>query len=172
MSKRSESANPSLTEGQISAGLEAPLTPRVIVVAMGGGLVGMVLMLPVLAGVPLALDLFQTESIREFANFAVFLGLEPTLTIGAVLFVVGGTTVLPLFFLVAGAFLPPEEPRYLRGATFATVIWVGFAMAFWPPGGVLTSVFFVVISLVSHWIYGTALGYVLHSVVGIPQHAV
>lgn len=172
MSKEPEPASPPLTDAQILAGLETPITLRVIAAAMGGGLVGMALMLPLLAGVPMALDLFQTESILEFANFAVFLGLEPSLTVGAVLFVIGGTTVLPLFFLVAGAFLPPEEPRYLRGATFATVIWVGFAMAFWPPGGVLTSVLFVVISLVSHWIYGTALGYVLHSAIGIPQHAV
>lgn len=172
MSKEPESSSPSLTEKQMLENLEIPITLRVIAAAMGGGLVGMVLMMPLLAGIPIALDLFQPESILEFANFAVFLGLEPSLTVGVVLFVIGGTTVLPLLFLVAGAFLPPEEPRYLRGATFATIIWVGFAMAFWPPGGVLTVLLFVVISLVSHWVYGTTLGYVLHSVIGIPQHAV
>jgi hypothetical protein len=172
MSKESESASPSLTEEPIVEELEIPITLRVIAVAMGGGLVGMVLMLPLLAGVPVALDLFETQSILQFANFAVFLGLEPSLMIGMVLFFIGGTTVLPLLFLVAGAFLPPEEPRYVRGATFATVVWIGFALAFWPGGGILTGVLFLVISLVSHWIYGAVLGYVLHMTIGIPQHEV
>lgn len=172
MSEETESTSPSLTEEPIVEELEIPITLRVIAVAMGGGLVGMVLMLPLLAGIPIALDLFETESILEFANFAVFLGLEPSLIVGIVLFVVGGITILPLLFLVAGAFLPPEEPRYVRGATFATIIWIGFVMAFWPGGGVLTGVLFLVISLISHWIYGAALGYVLHVAIGIPQHDV
>lgn len=148
------------------------ITLRVIVVAMAGGLVGMLLMLPLLAGVPLALDLLRTESIMEFAQFGLYLGLEPSLTTGIVLFALGGSTILPLLFLIAGAFLPPQEPRYLRGATYATIFWVGFLIAFWPSGGVLTVVLFLVVSLVSHWIYGTALGYVIHSTIGVPQHNV
>ncbi|MEM4780458.1 MAG: hypothetical protein QXG03_02680 [Halalkalicoccus sp.] len=170
MSKEPESAS-RLTEESFLVELQVPITLRVVAVAMGGGLLGMVLMMPLLAGVPLALDLFRTESIVEFATFGTFLGLEPSLIVGVVLFVLGGTTVLPLLFLVAGAFLPPEEPRYARGVTFATVTWVGFVLAFWPGGG-LTGALFVVISLVSHWIYGTTLGYVVHSTVGIPQHDV
>lgn len=148
------------------------ITLRVLGVAMGGGLAGMLLMLPLLAGVPILFDLFRTESILDFAQFGVYFGLEPTLTTGVVLFVLGGTTVLPLLFLIAAAFLPPEEPRYLRGATYATIFWIGFLIAFWPGGGVLTVGLFVVISLVSHWIYGATLGYVLHMTVGIPQHDV
>lgn len=145
---------------------------RVIGVAMVGGLVGMLLMVPLLAGVPIAFDLFRTESIVDFAQFGVYFGLEPSLTTGVVLFVLGGTTVLPLLFLIAGAFLPPREPRYLRGTTYATIFWIGFLIAFWPDGGLLTNAIFVVISLVSHWIYGTALGYVLDLRIGIPQHDV
>lgn len=173
MSKESDST--SLSTGEEPVALEEAgilITLRVIAVAMGGGLAGMLLMLPLLAGIPIAFDLFRTESIVEFAQFGLYLGLEPSLTTGIVLFILGGTTVLPLLFLIAGAFLPPEEPRYLRGATFATIIWIGFLIAFWPGGGVLTVVLFFVISLVSHWIYGTTLGYVLHSTIGVPQHDV
>lgn len=172
MSKESNSASPLTAE---ESGLEEwglAITLRVVAVAMGGGLVGMLLMLPLLAGVPLALGLFRTESIVEFASFGIYLGLEPSVTTGIVLFILGGTTVLPLLFLVAGSFLPPEKPRYLRGATYATVFWIGFLIAFWPGGGVLTVVLFIVISLVSHWIYGTTIGYVLHATVGVPQHDV
>lgn len=148
------------------------ITLRVIAIAMGGGLLGMLLMLPLLAGVPVAFDLFQTESVMGFAQLGTYFGFEPSLALGIVLFVVGGTTILPVLFLIAGAFLPPEEPRYLRGMTFASITWVGFLLAFWPEGGVLTVSLFFVISLISHWIYGITLGYVLHRAVGIPQHSV
>jgi hypothetical protein len=172
MSKESNSGGLHTTE---EPGLEEfglLITLRVIAIAMGGGLLGMVLMLPLLAGVPLVLGLFQPESIVEFAHFGMYLGLEPSVTTGIVLFLLGGTTVLPLLFLVAGAFLPPEEPRYLRGATYATIVWIGFLIAFWPGEGVLTIALFLVVSLVSHWIYGTTLGYVLHLTIGVPQHDV
>ena len=172
MSKEQNSVSPSTTEEPGIEELGLPITLRVIVMAMGGGLVGMLLMLPLLGGVPIALDVFRPESIVEFAHFGRYLGLEPSLTTGLLLFFLGGVTVLPLLFLVAGAFLPPEEPRYLRGAAYATIFWIGFLIAFWPGGGVLTIVLFIVISLVSHWIYGTVLGYVLHGTVGIPQHDV
>lgn len=164
----------SLIAGEEPALDEAGLliTLRVITIAMSGGLLGMLLMLPLLAGVPIVFDLFQTESILGFAQFGGYLGFEPSLAVGIVLFVVGGATILPVLFLIAGAFLPPEKPRYLRGVTFASITWVGFLLAFWPEGGVLTVGLFVVISLVSHWIYGLTLGYVLHRAVGIPQHSV
>ncbi|KYH24524.1 hypothetical protein HAPAU_35070 [Halalkalicoccus paucihalophilus] len=148
------------------------ITFRVIAIAMGGGLLGMLLMLPLLGGVPIVFNIFQTESIIEFAQFGGYLGFEPSLAVGIVLFVVGGATILPVLFLIAGAFLPPEEPRYLRGMTFASITWVGFLFAFWPTGGLLTVGLFIIISLVSHWIYGITLGYVLHRTVGIPQHSV
>ncbi|MFC7007607.1 DUF6789 family protein [Halalkalicoccus salilacus] len=64
-----------------------------------------------------------------------------------------------------GTPLPP-------GAAYATIFWIGFLIAFWPGGGVLTIGLFLVVSLVSHWIYGMTLGYVLDATVGIPQHDV
>ncbi|MFC7222983.1 DUF6789 family protein [Halalkalicoccus sp. GCM10025322] len=172
MSKETNSASPSTTEGPGLEEVGLPITLRVIVVAMGGGLVGMLLMLPLLGGVPIALDVFRPEAIVEFAHFGLYLGLEPSVTTGILLFFVGGTTVLPLLFIVVGSFLPPEEPRYLRGAAYATIFWIGFLIAFWPGGGVLTIGLFLVVSLVSHWIYGMTLGYVLDATVGIPQHDV
>lgn len=172
MSKEPNSTGPFTSEEPSLEEAGIGITLRVIAVAMGGGLVGTLLMLPLLAGVPLALGLLQTESIVTFSTFGVFLGLEPSVTLGIVLFLIGGTTVLPLLFLIVGAFLPPEQPRYRRGTTYGTVFWVGFIFTFWPDGGVLTVMLFLVISLVSHWIYGTALGYVVHSIVGVPQHNV
>lgn len=150
----------------------SPITLRVIGTAMVGGLAGMVLMLPVLVGVPLAFSLFRTEPIAQFAPFLDHLGFEPSLALGVTLFIIGGATILPLMFVVVGAFLPPEEPRYLRGVTYATIFWTGFILAFWPGGNGATITVFLVVSLLAHWIYGAVLGQVLHRTVGIPQHDV
>lgn len=151
---------------------EVPITVRVVLTAMGGGLVGMVLMLPVLVGLPFVFDLFRTEPIANFAPFFEYLGVEPSLALGVALFVIGGTTVLPLMFVVVGSFLPPERPRYRRGVTFATIFWLGFILAFWPGGDVLTVGLFLVVSLLAHWVYGAALGWLLSRTTGIPQHEV
>lgn len=151
---------------------EVPITVKVVLTAMGGGFVGMVLMLPVLVGLPLVFDLFRTEPIANFAPFITYFGIEPSLALGVGLFVIGGTTILPLVFVVVGSFLPPEQPRYARGVTFATIFWLGFVLAFWPGGDGLTVSLFVVVSLLAHWVYGAALGSVLSRTTGIPQHEV
>lgn len=152
--------------------VEVLITGQVVIKAMAGGLAGTVLMLPVLVGVPGLLGFFQTQPITEFAGFAGFFGIEPTLPLGIALFGVGGTIVLPLMFVVVGSFLPPENPRFLRGATLATFAWFGFLPAFWPDGNPITVGLFVVFSLLAHWIYGVTLGYVLDRTTGIPQHEV
>ena len=151
---------------------ELPITVRLVGTAMLGGVVGMVLMLPLLVGAPVALGLFRTAPIVDFSSIGGIVGLQPSLTLGIVIFVLGGSTLLPVQFLVVGGFLPPESPRYLRGVSFMTAYWFGFLFAFWPGGGLLTVTIFVVVSLVSHWLYGASLGYLLDRWAEIPQHEV
>ncbi|WP_396612504.1 DUF6789 family protein [Haloferax sp. S1W] len=169
-----ETPNPAVggVEQPADETLDPTITGRVILAAMGGGLIGTVLMLPVLVGIPGLLGLFITEPITRFAGFAIFFGFEPTLALGVVLFGIGGVVVLPLTFVVVGAFLPPESPKYLRGVSFATLYWLGFVPAFWPPGDAAVVATFLVFSLAAHWIYGLAFGYTLDRVAGIPQHDV
>jgi hypothetical protein len=152
--------------------LGLPISIRVVAASMAGGLVGTILMLPVLVGVPQALGLFLTEPVTRFAGFAAFFGIEPTATLGIAVFGIGGTVVLPLIFLVVGSFLPPREPRYVRGVTFALFFWTGFAPAFWPGRGLVVTAMFVFFSLLAHCVYGATLGYVLDRTTGIPQHEV
>jgi hypothetical protein len=149
-----------------------PISIKVVLMSMAGGLLGTVLMMPVLVGIPQLLGLFSTAAVTEFAGFAAFFGIEPTPVLGIVVFGLGGTFVLPLIFLVVGSFLPPREPRYLRGMTFALFFWTGFVPAFWPGTTTLAIALFIVVSLVGHCIYGATLGYVLDRTTGIPQHAV
>ncbi|KTG10913.1 cytochrome C oxidase subunit I [Haloprofundus marisrubri] len=159
-------------DGRVVEDAAIPITIRVVAVAMAGGLLGTVLMLPVLVGVPAVFGLFDTAPVTRFAGFAGYLGVDPTLALGVVLFGVGGTVVLPLVFLVVGSFLPPGQPRALRGVSLATIFWCGFVPAFWPTGGVLTVALYLVFSLLAHWVYGVTLGTVLDRTIGIPQHDV
>lgn len=172
MSSETSDAAGTAVDEELIEPVEIPITGRVVLAAMGGGLLGTVAMLPVLVGVPSLLGLFRTGPVTRFAGFAEFFGLEPTVTLGIALFGFGGTVALPLTFLVVGAFLPPETPRYLRGATFATAFWFGFLPGFWPSAGLLTTVAYVLFSLASHWVYGLTLGYVLTKTAGLPQHEV
>ncbi|RLM59583.1 cytochrome C oxidase subunit I [Halobellus sp. Atlit-31R] len=172
MSSKTAESPADTVDGDGIESFEIAITARVVLGAMAGGLFGTAAMAPILVGVPELLGLFRTGPVTQFAELATFFGLDPTIYLGVALFVFGGAIVLPLTFLVVGAFLPPESPRYLRGATFATAFWFGFVPAFWPDAGLLTSAAFLVFSLLGHWIYGLSLGYVLSRVVGIPQHSV
>lgn len=152
--------------------MDREISPGVVLTAMGAGLAGMVAMLPILVGIPAAFNLFRTEPIADFAPFLEQIGVEPSLTLGVALFVVGGTTILPLMFVVVGMFLPPERPRYLSGVSFATIFWTGFILAFWPGGDGATITVFLVVSLLAHWVYGGVLGLIVERTVGIPEHDV
>lgn len=152
---------------------EVLITGRLVITAMVSGLVGMVLMVPLLVGIPVLFGVFRTEPIAQFADFGgAFFGPGPPLALGVALFVVGGMTVIPLMFLVVGAFLPPERPRYARGVSFATIIWTGFLLGFWPGEGLVAVAVFLIVSLVAHWVYGGTLGYLLDRYAEIPQHDV
>jgi len=159
------------------------ITPKRILWSMVTGAIGLVLMAPLLVGVPLALGVFEAEPIAEFADIASFFGLQaefvgplfgldPNLLVGVALFALGGVLFLPVQFLVVGAFLPPESPRFVRGMTFMSLWWFGFIAAFWPGGGLVTIGVFLVVSLLSHWVYGGTMGYLVQRFGGIPQHEV
>ena len=148
---------------------EEPLTLRTIGSAFVGGLAGVAVMSPLIAGVPLVLGIFQLESLARFANLAIS---QADALLGLLFFVAGGVVVLPLFFVITATFLPPQEPRYLRGATISSFFWLPFAYLFWPGGGVVVNAIFVVVTLVSHWVYGAVLGRTMERLSGIPEHSV
>lgn len=150
------------------AGLE--ITPRIIAVAFLGGVAGMAAMTPILIGPPAVLGAFRAQPLLEIADLGRVLGSEPNLVLGLIVLVAGGAVAIPLLFVIAGAFLPPREPRAARGVTFALVFWTGFVLAFWP--GIGSAVLFLAASLLGHLVYGLVLGGVLDRFAYIPQHAV
>ncbi|WP_049927113.1 DUF6789 family protein [Halopiger goleimassiliensis] len=155
---------------QDDLGAELDITLRVVLSAFAGGAVGLLAMVPILFVPPAFFDLFEADALVDVAELGRVLGLEPNLLLGVVVFVVGGAIALPLLFVVAGAFLPPREPRAARGVTFATVMWTGFIIAFWP--GEYAGALFLGLSLLAHWVYGYALGQVMERLAYVPQHSV
>lgn len=157
-----------LRGGAAEVGLD--ITGRVVLASFVGGAAGLVAMAPVLIGLPALLGLFRAEPLIDVAELGRVLGLAPSVPLGLVVFALGGVVALPLLFVVVGAFLPPREPRTGRGVTFATIMWTGFVLAFWPgePAGVI----FLGLSLAGHWIYGYALGWTMERLAYVPEHAV
>ena len=83
--------------------------------------------------------------------------LEASSTVGLALFVIVGVLVWPLVFFAIGTRLAPEsEP--MRGVVLALILWIAFAVAFFPTFELRGSMFFVVFSFLSHLVYGSVLG--------------
>jgi len=117
-----------------------------------GGFVGTLLMTGGL-GTALFVDVLQPSAFGEIAELV---GLPESPLIGAVLFLVGGTVTWPLLFLTFSEYLPG---RYLfeTGLVFATLIFTGFAVAFYTGQQGLALVGFLGFGLVAHWAYGLGL---------------
>lgn len=149
--------------------LDEPITPRVVLSSFAGGIVGLVAMAPVIAGIPIVLGVFQVGPLEAFARLVI---ADASATLGIAFFAVGGAFVLPLFFVVTASFLPPREPRWLRGVTISSLFWVSFVFVFWPGDSLVVNTTFVVVTLLAHWIYGGVLGLVMARLTGIPEHDV
>ena len=149
--------------------VEDPLTLRAIASSVAGGVAGLVVMAPVIAGIPILLGIFEMEPLAEFSTLII---AEADATLGLAFFLVGGAFVLPLFFVVTAPFLPPREPEYRRGVTISSMFWVSFAFLFWPDASAYVNAVFLVVTLVAHWLYGAVLGSVVSRLTGIPDHRV
>lgn len=149
--------------------VEKPITPKALLSSFVAGVVGLAVMAPVAVGIPAWLGLFR---LRPDAGFEFLVGASPTPGLPVVFFVLGGGIVVPLFFLVTATYLPPATPRYLRGVTISVIFWPGFVIVFWPFASAWTNTVFLVVSFVSHLLYGLVLGVVLQSLTGIPEHEV
>lgn len=163
-------ADPGEESGSVTDRLqeaEQPITLRVVLSSFLGGLAGLIAMTPVAVGLPILLGVFRLETPVGFARL---IGAEPSVTLGLAFFVIGAVIVLPLFFVVTGTYLPPVEPRYLRGVPMSLIFWPGFVIAFWPGGDLTTVASFAAISILAHVVYGLLLGVVFHTLTGIPEH--
>lgn len=126
------------------------------VVGAAGGLVGVALMTVVLIAAE-SLGAFSRES---FASIAVLAGLEgvgPPVAVGYLIFLLGGMVPWPLLFAALKEYLPGNRDP-ARGVVFGTVLWTGFAPAFYEGYAGLALVLYLALTLVAHWAYGFGLG--------------
>ena len=166
---------PDLTQPTVPGDVEdleahLDINGRVVLSAFVGGLVGLVLMMPVLLGLPALLGLFEADPLISVTDLGRVIGIQPSLLLGLAVFLAGGVIALPLLFTVAGGFLPPREPRAVRGVVFATIMWTGFVIAYRP--GPRSVVLFGALSLAGHWVYGYALGAVMERLAYVPEHTI
>lgn len=148
---------------------EEPLSWRVVLSGIAGGVAGLIAMAPIVGGVPYLLGIFEVEALASFSEFIIG---QPSALLGLLFFIGGGAVVLPLFFVATATFLPPQEPVYLRGVTISSIFWVTFIFIFWPGNTLLVNAAFLVVTLVAHWVYGAVLGLTMQKISGIPEHAV
>lgn len=140
------------------------------VVGAAGGFVGTALLTVVL----LVGQGFGAFEVGTFASLAVLVGLSGVFSpavleaVGYLIFLAGGMTTWPLLFASLEAYLPGRTlPE--RGLAFGTVLWTGFALAFYTgqSGGLL--VLYLIVTLVAHWAYGFGLGAVFDYLSNRPE---
>ncbi len=136
-------------------------------VAGVSGLVGMVAMTPVL----LLAWLVGVLSPGAFTELSQLVGFGNSLPVGVLVFVAGGMTTLPLLFVALAMFLPGETVAR-KGVVYGSVVWTGFAIAFFTGQAGLALAGYLALTLVAHWAYGYVLGSAYERYAAIPVYEV
>ncbi len=129
---------------------------REIAIASLSGLAGIIAMQP-LFGLATLLGVLDPVA---FSGLASIVGYGLNFWGGVAIFVAGGMTTLPLLFITLGNYLPPAKSIELRGVTYGTIVWSGFAIAFYTGQTGVALAGYLIFTLVNHWIYGYVLGMV------------
>ncbi|WP_368411772.1 DUF6789 family protein [Haladaptatus halobius] len=125
--------------------------PRIAAAAATGGLVGTMLM----SGVLFTATILGVFDLSSFSELAELVGMRGV-TLGYLLFLVGGMTTWALLFATLAEFLP-GRPRIVTGIAYATIISVGFGLAFYTGQTGLQLLGYLVFVLIAHWFYGVGL---------------
>ena len=120
---------------------------------VAGGLAGTAAMTVLL----FVADVASGFEIRSFETIAALVGIPGNLLFGYLLFAAAGVIAWPLLFVSLVQYLPGGRDE-IRGAVFATVLWISFAMAFGSGLGGVSLALYLVFTLVAHWVYGLILG--------------
>jgi hypothetical protein len=128
------------------------------VVGAAGGLVGVAMMTVVLLFAE-SVGAFHRASFAQMTELMGLGGYVPEITVGFLIFLLGGMVPWPLLFASLLNYLPGERMP-VNGIFFGTALWTGFAMAFWDGFLGATLVLYLALTLLAHWVYGACLGFV------------
>ena len=131
-------------------------TGRTVAGGMLAGFVGTLLMSGTLFAA-VVIGVFDTTA---FAELSALAGFGESVALGYGIFMAGGTSTWALLFLALQEYLPGRL-RVGTGLAYATVMSLGFMIAFYSGQSGIALVGFVGISLVAHWLYGFGLAVTL-----------
>ncbi|PSP83427.1 hypothetical protein BRC83_06985 [Halobacteriales archaeon QS_1_68_17] len=137
------------------------------VVGAAGGLVGTALMTVVLL-IAESIGAFDRSSFAALTELIGLGGVVPPVLFGYLLFLAGGMITWPLLFASLMAYLPGDRPP-ATGVVFGSVLWTGFAPAFYAGQTGLALVLYGVLTLVAHWAYGFGVGIVFEYLATRPE---
>ena len=123
------------------------------VIGVAAGSAGMAAMTMVLLG-GVAVGAFDPVSI---AGLAAIVGLGEDRLIGYVLLSAAGVVLWPLLFVAIGERVPGRSSP-LRGLSFGTVMWSGFALAFYAGQSGSALALYATLTLLAHWACEFVLG--------------
>ncbi|WP_458209381.1 DUF6789 family protein [Haladaptatus sp. NG-SE-30] len=123
-----------------------------------GGLVGTAVMTAVLL-VAASIGAFDLNSFVVLADLTGAGALYPAnpAAIGYLVFLAGGMITWPLLFASIGSYLPGEKYA-TKGIPYGFVLWTGFSLAFYGDYTGILLVLYLLLTLLSHFAYGFALG--------------
>ena len=137
------------------------------VVGAAGGLVGTAAMVGVLF-IAAQLGAFD---FAKFASLGSPLGFNDSIAVGFAIFLANGMVPWPLLFAALMEYLPGERPP-VSGIFFGTALWTGFVLGFYGGYGGTTLWIYLGLTLVAHWVYGAALGFVFEYLATRPDSLV
>jgi len=117
-----------------------------------GGLLGTLAM----TGVLFTGALVGVFDIAGFVELSELVGLGESITAGYVVFLIGGMTMWAILFRALAEYLPGRL-LVVTGVSYATIMSLGFSIAFYTGQTGLALVGYLTFVLVAHWLYGLGL---------------
>lgn len=108
----------------------------------------------------LIVDVETRSRLSLFEVLARFFGMPGQVGRGLLIFLFFGIVVWPLLFALLYPYLPPQQDPAVKGMVLATVLWMGFVLIGTTQINVALILFYLVVTLLTHLVYGFTLGLV------------
>jgi hypothetical protein len=122
--------------------------------AIGSGAIATTAMLFTL----LLVDVETRSKLSLFEALARFFGMAGNVSLGILVFLFFGVIVWPVLFVYLSPYLPPKRDTAVKGAVFATLLWVAFVLIGSAQMDVILVLFYLIVTLLTHLVYGFILG--------------